>query len=589
VLTQANRAFLDLVGYEDGDILGRRMTMQTLMSTTAQAIHAAVLREIREHGVLPPLPGELVHRDGSTVPVLLASAVVDQSNEIVTFVVDETATRRAENEVRNQTLLLDHARDAIVLRDMEGRICFWNDGARRIYGWTREEVTGKYMSDVICPAGSDSGQQIQAHILSAGAWQGELDQQRRDGTQVVVDSRCSLIPTPYGQPLMLIIGTDITEKKLLERQLLHAQRIESLGMLAGGIAHDLNNILLPVLMGADYLRRVGLPPAASATLDRMALSARRGAELIRQLLTFARGRVDDEMTNPARLIGEVEKILRETLPPSIDVETHIQPNVWSLACNHTEALQVLLNLGVNARDAMTAGGTLDIRAENVEIDDQYAKMNPGASPGEYVMLSVADTGTGIPPDVMEKLFEPFFTTKTASGGTGLGLPTARAIVKNYGGFMNVYSEPGATVFKVYLPARYEHTDDMEDAPAPIIPGNGELILVIDDEMAIRDVTAATLQSYGYRVLTASDGSEGIARYAQTPEIAVVVTDMLMPVLDGPTTIRALRKLNPNVRVIGMSGYTRQSMRGPSPDVLLQKPFRAVDLLAAIHSILSPGA
>jgi CheY-like chemotaxis protein len=359
-------------------------------------------------------------------------------------------------------------------------------------------------------------------------------------------------------------------------------------MLAGGIAHDLNNILQPVLMGADLLRRVELPPAAVATLDRMTLSARRGAELIKQLLTFGHGsRRDDEVTSPARLIGEVEKMLQETLPPSIEVETHVQPDIWWIACNHSQALQVLLNLGVNARDAMTAGGVLDMRAENVEIDDQYAKMNPGASPGPYVMLSVADTGTGIAPDVMERLFEPFFSTKAAAGGTGLGLPTASTIVKNHGGFINVYSEPGATVFKVYLPALYEQTRDSDEVLQPIMPGNGELLLVIDDEMAIRDVTAATLQSFGYRVVTASDGSEGIARYAQTPGIALVVTDMLMPVLDGPTTIRALRKLNPHVRIIGMSGYTRQRMHGAAPDLMLQKPFRAVDLLGAIHSILSP--
>lgn len=590
MVTQANRAFLDMVGREPADVVGRRITMQTLMTPTAQAIHSARLREIRERGVLPPLPGELVHSNGSNVPVLLASAMVERApDESVTFAVDETANRRAANELHNQTLLLDSARDAIVLRDLDGRICFWNEGARRLYGWTREETLGRSMAELIDPSGTDSGTAVDASVFACGEWQGELHQRTKAGAQVVVDSRCSLIPSAYGEPpMMLIINTDITERKSLERQLLHAQRLESLGTLAGGIAHDLNNILMPILMGCEVFRRLGVPPSAEPTVDRIAGSARRGADIIRQLLTFARGhRVDNEMTNPGRLVAELERLLRETIPPPIEIEAVVDPNIWSIACEPTQVLQVLLNLGVNARDAMPDGGMLGLRAENVEVDAQYAKMNPGATPGVYVMLSVSDNGTGIAPDTIGHIFDPFFTTKEVGVGTGLGLATVRSIVKNHGGFLNVYSEPGATVFKVYLPARYDTAPNPDETVAPpVVSGNGELILVIDDEMAIRDVTAATLESFGYRVLTACDGSEGIALYAQNPGVAVVVTDTLMPVLDGPTTIRALRKLNPNLRVLAMSGYTSKRMSGPVPDLVLQKPFRAADLLNAIHSLLS---
>jgi two-component system cell cycle sensor histidine kinase/response regulator CckA len=590
VVTQANRCFLEMVGREPADVSGRRITIQTLMTPTSQAIHAARLREIRDRGVLPPLPGELVHSNGSSVPVLLASAVVERApHESVTFAVDETATRRAESELRNQTLLLDSARDAIVLRDLDGRICFWNEGARKLYGWTREEALGKSMSELINTSGDSSGSAVDESVFGCGGWQGELHQQTKTGEQIVVDSRCSVIPSAFGEPqMMLIINTDVTERKSLERQLLHAQRLESLGTLAGGIAHDLNNILMPIMMGCEFLKGAGVPPNAAQTLDRIADSARRGAEMIRQLLTFGRGhRVDSEMTNPGHLVAEVEKMLRQTIAPSIAIETIVDPDVWSIACDPTQVLQILLNLGVNARDAMPDGGLLGIRAENVEVDAQYAKMNPGASPGVYVMLAVSDTGTGIAPGTIERIFDPFFTTKEADAGTGLGLATVRSIVKNHGGFLNVYSEPGATVFKAYLPALYETApEDAEDVAAPVISGNGELVLLIDDERAILDVTAATLESFGYRVLTASDGSEGIALYAQNPGVAVVVTDMLMPVLDGPTTIRALRKLNPNVRVLGMSGYISPRMSGPMPDLLLQKPFRAPDLLNAIHSVLT---
>jgi PAS domain S-box-containing protein len=587
VITQANRAFLDMVGCEPADVAGRRISLHDLIAPAAQAIYAARLRETREHGHLPAARGELMHRNGSAVPVLLASAVVEQTpEEVVTFVVDETESRRAEVEMRNQMLLLDNARDAIILRDMDGLIHFWNEGARRLYGWSREEAVGKPLSDLT--GTSSTGPAIDAAILSRGEWQGELLQHTRSGVQIVVDSRCSLIPSAYGEPAMtLLINTDITEHKSLERQLLQAQRLESLGTLAGGIAHDLNNILMPILMGAEHLRRAGLPPQAEQTVERIANSSRRGAEIIRQLLTFARGhRVDSQMTNPERLVTEVERMLRETITPSIEIETHVDANVWSIACEPTQVLQVLLNLGLNARDAMPQGGRLVIHAENVEIDAQYANMNVGATPGSYVMLCVSDTGMGIPPETLERIFEPFFTTKGAAAGTGLGLATARSIIRNHGGFIHVYSEPGTTVFKVYLPALHESVpEQLDDAPLPTVSGNGELVLVIDDEMAIRDITAATLQSFGYRVLTAADGSEGIALYARNPDVALVLTDMLMPVLDGPTTIRALRKLNPNVRVIGMSGYTRQRMSGPAPDLLLQKPFRAADLLNAIRAAL----
>jgi two-component system cell cycle sensor histidine kinase/response regulator CckA len=269
-------------------------------------------------------------------------------------------------------------------------------------------------------SGDDSESTVDASVFACGEWQGELHQVTKARAQIVVDSRCSLIPSAYGEPpMMLIINTDITERKSLERQLLHAQRLESLGTLAGGIAHDLNNILMPILIGSEYLKRIGVAENAQPTVDRMAESARRGADIIRQLLTFARGhRVDNQMTNPARLVAEVERMLRKTIPPSIAVETEVDPDIWSFACDPTQLLQVLLNLGVNARDAMPNGGILGIRAENVEVDAQYANMNSGATPGMYVMLSVSDTGTGIAPETIERIFDPFFTTKEAGSGHG---------------------------------------------------------------------------------------------------------------------------------------------------------------------------
>ena len=572
VVTEANRCFLELVGREPADVTGRRITIRSLMSPSAQAIHAARLREIRERGVLPPLPGELLHSNGSSVPVLLASAVVERApDEIVTFLVDETATRRAENELRNQTLLLDGARDAIMLRDLDGRISFWNEGARRLYGWTRDEAVGRLLSELISMPADDTGAAADASVVACGEWQGELQQHTKAGAQIVVDSRCSLIESAYGEaPMILIINTDITERRALERQLRHAQRLESLGILGRGIAHDLNNILMSITISSEVLKRAAVPPKAEQAVDRITMSARRGADIIRQLLTLARGPgVEGETADPGRLVSEAEGMLRNAIPPSISIETALDPNIWSIACDPGHVLQVLLTLGMNAGQAMPGGGRLVIQAENVEVDAQSARMNPGASAGVYVMLSVSDTGTGIAPEL--------------ETDTGIGLATVRSIVKNHGGFLNVSSEPGATVLKVYLPALLETPAENAGAAAPpVVSGNGQLILVIDPDRAILDVTAATLESFGYRVLTASDGSEGIALYAQTPDVAVVVTDMRMPVLE------ALREINPNVRVLGMSSDVSPAMTEPMPDVLLRKPFRAADLLNAIHSVLARG-
>lgn len=588
VVTQANHAFLQIVGFTEADVQSRRLDLPALTPPHARLEQSQKLQEVLQRRVVHPYRTELLTRHGSRVPVLMASAVVEGTpEEIVSFVIDDTAARKTESLLKDQLMLLNGARDAIMLRDLEGRIQFWNDGATRLYGWTSDEAVGKPAFDLLYRGNDDAVRSAHRVALSHGNWHGELVQTRRDGSQIVVDSRWSVIhPLHSDVPLVLVINSDVTEKKSLERQLLHAQRLESLGTLAGGIAHDLNNILMPIMMGTEHLRRLGVPAAAAPTLSRMDLSTKRASELIRQMLTFARGhRAENEMSNPARLVDEVERILRETFPPSIEIRTEKPEELWSIACDPTQVHQVLLNLSVNARDAMPNGGTLSIGAANIQVDEQYARMNSDASPGMYVMLSVMDTGTGIPRNVIDKIFEPFYTTKEPGLGTGLGLANVRSIVRNHHGFLSVYSEPGQTVFKVYLPALHEALPEDNSAP-PVHSGNGEMIIVIDDEEAIREITASTLQSYGYRVLTAGDGSEGVALYAQNPDTAVVVTDMLMPIMDGPTTIRALRRVNPHVRIIGMSGFTPRPQSAPAPNVLLQKPFRAAELLSAVHRLLS---
>lgn len=316
--------------------------------------------------------------------------------------------------------------------------------------------------------------------------------------------------------------------------------------------------------------------------------------MIKQVLTFARG-VEGERCaiQLSHLIAELEKIMRDTFPRSIQIGTHLPNDLWTIIGDSTQLYQVLLNLCVNARDAMPDGGRLQIQAGNLLLDEHDLRRQPDAKPGPYVVLSVLDTGTGIPPHVIDRIFDPFFTTKGVGQGTGLGLSTAMGFVKSHGGFMNVYSEVGrGTEFKVYLPAQETAaTRQAEEERPELHKGNGELVLVVDDEAPILETTKATLEAYGYRVLTAKDGTEALASCAQHHNaISVVVTDMMMPFMDGPATIRALHKLDPAVKVIAVSGLMENKNRADLADtgstLFLQKPYTTEQLLHALHEALT---
>lgn len=507
---------------------------------------------------------------------------------------DITERKSAEERIHQQAALLDQAQDAILVRDLDHNIEFWNKGAERIYGWSSEEVVGKDVKDVLFTDQSalDTAKQ---EVLSHGEWRGDLRQRRRNGEEVIVESRWTLVLDEDGQPKsVLVINTDITEKKRMEAQFLRAQRMESIGTLAGGIAHDLNNVLSPILMAIEMLQLKVKDESGLQLLEILRSNAERGGAMIRQVLSFARG-VEGERVSlqPKHLVKEIVKIMQETLPKSIEIHYQIPDNLWVISADATQVHQVLMNLCVNARDSMPNGGVITIKAENVFVDENYARMHLEAKPGQFVVLSVVDTGTGMPPDVLSRIFEPFFTTKEMTKGTGLGLSTALTIVKSHGGFVNVYSEPGkGSHFAIYFPSQEIEEQRILGAGKSDLPvGNGELILVIDDEEAIRQITASTLETFGYKVLTAADGTEAIPIYAQRrDEIALVLTDMLMPFMDGPATIRALQKMNPAVRIIAASGLSAAHKQGESGlegvKMFLNKPYTAERLLKAIAEVLN---
>ncbi|MBD1807191.1 response regulator [Microcoleus sp. FACHB-SPT15] len=403
--------------------------------------------------------------------------------------------------------------------------------------------------------------------------------------------KSSLFHDQAGKPLRMIgIHMDITEKKQLEAQFLRAQRLESLGTLASGIAHDLNNILTPILGVAQLLplKLPNLNEQNQRMLQTLETSARRGAELIRQILSFARGvegkRVSLQINH---LLLEIEKIIQQTLPKSIDIHIDSPPNLWIISGDATQLHQILMNLCVNARDAMPHGGTLQISAENLLIDEQYAKMHLDASVGAYVVVTVADTGTGIPLDILHRIFDPFFTTKEIGKGTGLGLSAVLGIVKSHGGFVDVQSQVNqGSQFKVFLPASQsilpQTDDDLE-----LLSGQQELILVVDDEAVICEITKTTLETYNYQVLTASDGIEAIALFAQYKDkIQGVLMDIMMPSMDGMAVIPVLRQFNPNIYMVAMSGLNSTEAVLQAEQLgfqgFLPKPFATKELLQILH-------
>ncbi len=504
--------------------------------------------------------------------------------------------QRVNRRLLEQAWLLDEAQDAIVVSDLDRRITYWNRSAERLYGWPAREVAGRAVTDLLYAADRSGVDAALAAVEQHGAWLGELQPVARDGRRVVAQSRWTLVRDADGAPLsILTIDTDMTERRQLEQQFYRAQRLESIGTLAGGIAHDLNNVLTPIMLANEILRAQATDDDTRYLLGQIGDSARRGAEMVGQVLSFARGQEGRRgEVQVQALVDGVARIARDTLPKNIEVLTRVAPAVPALVGDATQFQQVLLNLCVNARDAMPDGGRLAISADSMALPALGEPLLGDMAAGTYVVLQVEDTGEGIPQDALERIFDPFFTTKAPGKGTGLGLSTSLTIVRKHGGQIRVYSEPGrGTRFRVYLPA--PGSTPTAAAPAieqPLPRGHGETVLVVDDEPEIRTLTRHVLDTAGYRVLVAVNGADALAQYEQhRSEIAVVVTDMMMPVLGGDELLRALQQLNPAVRVIAVSGISANEAvaraAGPEGTTFLAKPFTAAALLQALHEVLAP--
>jgi two-component system cell cycle sensor histidine kinase/response regulator CckA len=536
--------------------------------------------------------GRLILCDWFNTPVKDADGSVIGG---LSLVQDVSEQKRAEDKLKEQAKLLDIARDAMIIRDMDCRVLYWNRSAERLYGWKAEEAIGRNGIELVFKENlREATRTAREATLQNGDWMGEFTQVSKDGKEIIVESHWTLVRDNAGEPKAIFdINTDITEKKKLEQQVLRTQRLDAIGTLASGIAHDLNNIFGPILLSVQMLRAKATDKQSRKTLETLEKASERGAGIVRQILSIARKTGGDRsLLDLNQVIDELKAMVQETFPRSVQFQTKVADGLWPILGDPTQLHQLLMNLSLNARDAMPQGGTLSIDVENVVLDEMYAQSNPEAKPGYYVLLRVADTGVGIPQENLKTIFEPFFTTKEIGKGTGLGLTSVLQIARNHGGFVSVYSEPNrGTSFTVYLPADPSQSMiEVEESVRQLPRGNGELLLIIDDEVAVREILKATLGTFGYKTLCASDGAEALALFAQRKdEIALVLADTAMPIMDGPTTIRALRRIDSGVKVITMSGLVQapelQEDLADSVKAVLQKPFTAEKLLTTVANVL----
>ncbi|MFO1475112.1 MAG: PAS domain S-box protein [Verrucomicrobiota bacterium] len=533
-------------------------------------------------------------KDGSIFPVEIASKHFwqGQTELHVAFVVDLTERKRIEKQIREQAALLDFSHNAVLVWEPGRGINFMNRAAEQLTGWPSGDAGSRSIEEILRTRSELVLRGAMKDVLQRGEWTGEMPLLTRDGKEREVESRWTLLGEAAAKTV-LITCNDITDKNRLEKQYLRAQRLESVGTLASGVAHDLNNILSPILMGLDMLDEVIQDEEHRGILTMMQDSAKRGKDTVRQLLTFARGTETRKgPVQPRHLLKEISRLVEQTFPKNIQIYTDFSARAATVLADPSQLHQVLVNLCVNARDAMAAGGVLFVTVENHRLDAAAANLHPKARPGEYVVFKVADSGSGISPEILDRIFDPFFTTKPQGKGTGLGLASVLGIVEGHGGFVTVESKVGTgTTFSVYLPAQDGVERAATNTTAPASPqGNGETILVVDDEPAILRLAESVLRHNGYEVLTASNSSEAIHLWERHfSKIKVVLTDIMMPFGDGRQLITALFQQDPKLNIVAMSGLaTKEFVRDTlkrGARMFLSKPFTAEQLLTSLHELL----
>jgi two-component system cell cycle sensor histidine kinase/response regulator CckA len=604
-LTFVNQAFCQMMGASDPSMLIGKSAAEILHPANDGQVLDLELSKSKM-GVNPLFEVRFVRLDGTSVDVEVTSVAFDfrGQREVQVVARDISSRKMAENILRESEerfkFVARAVSDVVWDWNLLTNTLWWNDGFLTTFGYAAGEIQPSVESWTRRIHADDRVRVVNGMRSAIGSsdesWSAEYRFQRKDGSYSFVHDHGCILRDAAGNGTRMVGGMrDLTEKKKLEEQYLRSQRMESIGTLAGGIAHDLNNVLAPIMMAIELLKQGdGGKARRDKILETIHSSCRRGADLVRQVLSFARGVGHQRVTVRLwLLIEELMGIMKETFPRNIEISTEAPDGLWPVTGDPGQLHQVLLNLAVNARDAMPNGGQLRIKASNVTVDAQFAATSAEAAAGTYVVIEVSDSGCGIPREVRDRIFEPFFTTKEVGKGTGLGLSTVHTVVKNHGGFLSVDSEVGqGSTFRAYFPAEVSLRAGDPSSPAPrVLPrGNDELVLVIDDEYSILEITQQTLEAFGYRVLTASNGAEAVKLYAkQARGIAVVITDMMMPIMDGVATIHVLGCINPGVKIIAASGLelAANMAKAKSAGVqdFLQKPYSAEMLVQKVREVI----
>ncbi len=594
-IDDVNPFLTDLLGYSREQLLGNRLwEIGPFKDTSASK---AEFRELQHKAYVRYEDLPLEASDGRAINVEFVSNVyiVDGRKVIQCNIRDISKRKRAEESHARLAMAVEQAAEAIVLADATATITYVNPAFEKISGYSRKEAIGQ--NPRILQSGkhdADFYARMWAILSRGEVWKGRFINKRKDGLRYEEEATISPIRNLEGKTISFVaVKRDITEQLKNERFARRSQRLEAIGTLASGVAHDLNNALAPIMMGVELIKMKH--PGESQIMDLFQSSAKRAADMVRQLLTFAKGAEGERVSvQPAHLVKEMRSMMKSSFPKNIDLVVNSDPELPTVLGDPTQLHQVLLNLCVNARDAMPRGGTLTLEARRVAVDITYASAIPDAKPGNYVALRVCDTGTGIPPEILDRIFDPFFTTKAPDKGTGLGLSTVVGIVKGHGGFMQVYSQPGqGSTFTAYLPAdRAGSHEVLATKAAAEFRGQGETILLVDDEPAVREIARGVLRRLNFKPLTASDAADGLIQAAEhRTALRAIVTDLHMPHMDGLAFVRSLRRMLPDIPVVVASGRMEDALveefKSLGVTNRLDKPFSEAQLAEALKNLLAP--
>jgi PAS domain S-box-containing protein len=591
-----NESFLRITGYRREEVIGR--TSPELKFLEGPEDHIRLIQMLTKQGSIRDLEIPFFSRSGDRRAGLGSAEVIEVAGEkcVIAILKDITSRKEAEAQMRLQAAALESAANAVVIADRSGKAIWVNPAFTTITGYAPSDVFGKNLR--ILNSGKHPKaffQNMWETILAGKVWKGEMINRRKDGSLYTEDQTITPVRDDRGEISHFIaIKQDITETKKLTQQLAQAQRMESIGQLAGGVAHDFNNLLSVIIGYSEVLTdSLAHDDKTRKHVEEIQKAGQRAASLTRQLLAFSRQQVlEPRVLNLNTCVVEIEKMLRRLIGEDIELRTSLDSALGPVKADPGQIEQVIMNLAVNARDAMPQGGTLVIETSNADLGDEYSQQHPPLPAGRYVMLAVTDNGAGMSPETKARIFEPFFTTKEIGKGTGLGLSTVYGVVKQSGGYIWVYSEVGqGSAFKIYLPRtdRPEVQNRQAEAAPEVLRGT-ETVLLVEDEQAVRALTRSLLEQGGYTVLEAENGAQAIEMARQHPGlIHLLLTDVVMPGMNGPALVGNILPIHPEAKVLFVSGYSGRfgAHTGLVPEGanLLQKPYSRATLLQKLRDVI----